>query len=381
MRALYVEPFETGSHQAFGAALERARDCEWIRWSLPGRHWKWRMRGAGLWFAAQARREPPGFLDVVLASSFTPLADLVALVPYLAQVPSVLYFHEDQWSYPERPDPEGAPVERADRDHHFGVTQLVSAAVADRCWFNSAHCRDAFLDGCKRFLARMPDARPEGLVEQIAERAEVVGFPVDLPTVDPATLRDVPAGPGRQRGPLLLWNHRWEHDKDPGRFFGACDQLASRGVPFRLAVCGETFRRVPPVFETARERHRERIEHWGHAPSRADYLALLRCAQVVVSTARHEFFGVSVLEAVHCGACPLLPAALAYPELFGSEFLYRDERELVDRLAAACVEWTCGDLDLRADRRQLTDRHAAEAVVPRLVGGLRGLASVGRRRS
>ena len=38
-------------------------------------------------------------------------------------------------------------------------------------------------------------------------------------------------------------------------------------------------------------------------------------ADVVVSTADHEFFGIGIVEATAAGAVPLLPRRLSYPEL------------------------------------------------------------------
>ena len=40
MRILYLEPFEGGSHAAFGAALREGVDANWVWLSLPARHWK-----------------------------------------------------------------------------------------------------------------------------------------------------------------------------------------------------------------------------------------------------------------------------------------------------------------------------------------------------
>ncbi len=38
-------------------------------------------------------------------------------------------------------------------------------------------------------------------------------------------------------------------------------------------------------------------------------------SDVIVSTAEHEFFGISVVEAIAAGAYPLLPRRLSYPEI------------------------------------------------------------------
>ena len=48
------------------------------------------------------------------------------------------------------------------------------------------------------------------------------------------------------------------------------------------------------IFEEAFTRLGDHVVHWGYQESRQDYLAILRAADVAVSTAEHEFFGVSM---------------------------------------------------------------------------------------
>jgi hypothetical protein len=74
--------------------------------------------------------------------------------------------------------------------------------------------------------------------------------------------------------------------------------------------------------------------------SRAEYCRALVEADVAVSTARQEFFGISAVEAAYAGCAPLLPDRLSYPELLPKEShptcLYADPDDLLRRL----TEWT-----------------------------------------
>ncbi len=357
MRILYVEPFEGGSHAAFSRTLMGALDADWTALTLPGRHWKWRMRGSAAYFAqahAAALAQP---YDLVVASSYVPLAELVGLAPALQGVPRVLYFHENQLTFPTQ-----GPAQP--RDHHFGFTQLVSSLAAQRCVFNSAYNRDSFLAAADTLLRRMPDAVPKGWVDTIRARSVVLGVPLPL-TQDPIApaLED-------PRGPLLLWNHRWEHDKNPGTCLRGLGTLADEGVAFRVAVCGQSFSRRPPVFEEMRPALAGRAVQWGHADA-ASYAALLDAADVVLSTAHHEFFGVSVMEAVHHGARPLVPDRLAYPELWPAPFRYPDDEAFVGALRGVLS----GPGPLRADRRELTHPFSAGALIPRFEALFEDVAS------
>ncbi|MEZ6196294.1 MAG: DUF3524 domain-containing protein [Planctomycetota bacterium] len=323
MRVLLLEPYDGGSHRRFLDELTRELDLDVLRLSRPARAWKWRMRFAAPDFAARLRalRAADRRFDLVIASTFLDLAAFRALAPAeIARRPHLLYFHENQFAYPAQREDE--------RDLHFGVTNFQSALAAERCLFNSRHNLESFLDAAADLARRAPDMDLTSLVPDVRSRSAVLPVPLDL-RAEPPCAAPRPAGP-----PLVLWNHRWEHDKDPEAFFRVVETVAARGLDFEVAVAGESFARRPAVFDEAPARLGARLVHHGFLPSRADYLSLLRRSALCVSTARHEFQGLAVLEAAAQGAHLLLPDRLSYPELFPDLARYRDEEDLLSRLAA-----------------------------------------------
>lgn len=290
------------------------------------------MHGAAVTLArrfAEIRR--PGLL---VATDMLDLAAFLALARRgCGDVPVLLYMHENQITYPLPADPERGPMRRqaGERDRHYGFVNFSSMLAADRVAFNSAYHRDELLTALPAFLRHFPDHREVERVAEIAARSLVL--PVGL------ELEGVPSPERASRGgggpPLLLWNQRWEYDKDPAALMRVLQRLSRSGPDFRLALCGQTYGRRPRSLESGIEALGERVIHAGHL-SRGRYLEMLGRADVVLSTARHEFFGVAVAEAVAAGAFPLVPARLAYPEVLPAEVhpacLYRDEDDLLERL-------------------------------------------------
>jgi glycosyltransferase involved in cell wall biosynthesis len=352
MRILALEPYYGGSHRAFLDGWSAAGRHEWTVLTLPAYKWKWRMRHAAVTFAGEVRQRltQGAQWDLVFCSDMLNLAEFLGLAPKeVRELPNLLYFHENQLTYPMRVESE--------RDYQFGLTNMTSALAAKVVWFNSGFHRDAFLQALKAFLNRMPDYQPFDAVDRIRAKAEV--FP---PGVHPLA----PRGP-REAGPLrILWAARWEHDKNPEEFFAALGQLQDRQVPFRISVIGEQFRETPEVFAWARQHFADRIDRWGYQEDRADYEAALHAADVFVSTATHEFFGLSAVETTLAGAYPLVPRRLAYPEVFDlprdqttEQFFYESGTSgLADRLA---------DLAARVETQDFASlRQALEAVQPQL---------------
>jgi glycosyltransferase involved in cell wall biosynthesis len=370
-----LEPYFSGSHRAFLEGLAARSSHEVKLFTLPGRYWKWRMYGGALTLARTALdyRAPGAELgiaagpDVFYASDMLDLPVFLAAVdPVLGRVPTVLYFHENQLTYP-------LPV-GVERDLGYGFKNIASAAMADAVVFNSEFHRKEFLRAAADLLAQMPDEELGWVIEDIQERSTVIPVGCDLRRFDAHQaqgLADRESGRwgDPQDGPLLLWNQRWEYDKAPGDLFAALYALQEAGVAFRLALAGPNQGTPTAEFLRTKEELADHIVQWGKVDSPSDYASLLWAADVVVSTAIHEFFGVAVVEAVYCGCRPVLPRRLSYPELIPgeahAEVLY-EPGELVAALARALAKpraWS-GDWQrtwvARFDWGTLRDRHDDE---------------------
>ncbi len=329
MKILALEPYFGLSHRTFFEGYKKYSRHEVEIWSLPPRKWKWRMRGSAYHFAERAAGLPSeARFDALIASDFLNLPDFLALAPRpFRDLPNLVYFHENQITYPLG---KFAPI-----DFHYGWINVSTAFAADRLLFNSQYHREEFLQAVRAVFRRMPDYVPERLVEKILEKSRLFPVGLDGAELDQARQRTsrLPGGP-----PAILWNHRWEYDKGPETFFEALARLKEEGIAFRLVVCGQPFKNQPPVFHQAREQLADRIDHFGFFPDRQKYLERACQCDLIVSTAVHEFFGVSVSEAIYLGCLPVLPKRLSYPEIIPPHlqplFLYSDDLKLVEFLKA-----------------------------------------------
>ena len=309
------------------------------------------MQGGALSLAEQASRL--GFRpDLVLATDMLNLAAFLGLTRgSLGDVPSVLYCHENQLTYPPQPGEK--------RDLTYGMINWLSMLAADRVFFNTWFHLQNWFEELPRLLRHFPDCTHTHRIPDVRVKARVLPVGCDLvrfgpyprasksmtveaaeqPKASNDSLRsDRVTSGGRALPPLILWNQRWEYDKAPETFFAALNALADRGVEFRVALAGMNYRQDAPEFETARDKLGARVVHFGHADA-ATYGALLRKADIVVSSAIHEFFGIAIVEAISQGCFPVLPNRLSYPELIPPRYhkacLYKNGDSLVELLGWA----------------------------------------------
>lgn len=341
-RGLVVEPFYGGSHRAFTDGLREHSAHELTLLTLPDGEWRQRMRRGAQELAAAAK-QTPGDFDFVVASDMLDLPAFLSLTrPRFSGLPVMAYFHENQFTYPR--------LRGTKFNSWFGQINYLTACTADVVAFNSAFHRDDFL-GALRTLAGQPN---NWLVESQIDAIEVKSCVLPV-GVELAWLDDFQMECDARSIPMILWNHRWEFDKAPEAFVRAIESLADEGTPFRLALCGDPGQNPYPGLLSLKDRFADRIEQFGFARSREEYARLLWRSDVVVSTARHEFFGVGMVEALYCGCFPVVPARYNYPalvpETLHARCLYKTEAELVDQLRAA----------LGAPRAELAGLHESGA--------------------
>ena len=320
-RFLYLEAFHGGSHKAFAEDILRHFPQNFELLSLPDRHWKWRMRGSAVAFAS--RIPNPEAYDGIVTTNMTSVGELKGLLgPGCPAV--LLYMHENQFDYPLKLEEK--------RDYHLAFTDFVSTASADMVLFNSKSHRSRFLEQCRRFLKRMPDFRCAEALAAIKEKSDVLYPASEL----------LPSGKGPSGSvPLIIWNHRWEHDKNPEAFFAALESVKKRGGQFRLALLGQRYQSAPAVFKEAETAFASEIVTSTYPESRKDYHAWLSRGDILISTAVQENFGISTVEAVAAGCYPLLPDRLSYPELIPeglhNRHLYNSPEELEEKLLELLV--------------------------------------------
>jgi glycosyltransferase involved in cell wall biosynthesis len=299
---LLIEPYYGGSHRQWADTYQRHTRHNLTLLTLPAQAWKWRMQGGAVTLARQfaERHLQP---DVILASDMIDLSTFRALTRHHTHhTPTALYFHENQLTYPQN--------YRQNHGWRYGFINYISALAADALYFNSQYHLDVFFDTLPRMLKHFYDFNELDTIPPLRQRAQVLPVGLDLQRYDthrPASLQpnDVP---------FLIWNHRWEADKNPLAFLQALDTLLAQDSPFKVAILGGPPQHYQSQFDTMRAKLGDRLVAFGHVDFPA-YVRLLWQADYVISTAYQEFFGVAIAEAIYCGCIPILPNRLNYPYL------------------------------------------------------------------
>ncbi|MBU0994332.1 MAG: DUF3524 domain-containing protein [Proteobacteria bacterium] len=321
MKLLFLESFFGGSHGEFAQGLVDHSNHDIDLITMPDRNWQWRMRGASLYFSHAIHNLAE--YDGLIVTDLMNLSDFKSLSAGMHCPPVLVYFHENQITYPDVPD----------RNHHvhFGIINITTALLADKILFNSKTHLDRFLNGIRQFVSQVPDFQPDWAYDRVVEKSDVlypgVGFPekVDLYEKDDTMT------------PLIIWNHRWGYDKNARAFFAAIDKALENGLDFRLAILGDNHSIYQDEFTQAKKRYGSRVVQFGYVADKHEYIEWLKKGDIVISTALQENFGMAVVEAIRYGCLPLLPKRLSYPEIlprkFHGDFMYGNRFDMDRKLA------------------------------------------------
>ncbi|MEA1980656.1 MAG: glycosyltransferase, partial [candidate division Zixibacteria bacterium] len=168
---------------------------------------------------------------------------------------------------------------------------------------------------------RMPDNKNLHLIKKIEQKSEIIY---------PGIYKIEPNFHKKNKYLHILWVARWEHDKNPDVFFDALKIIKEKNYDFNISVIGEQYINSPNIFNQAKEYFSDEIINYGYQDSVEKYTKILQSADLIISTANHEFYGISVIEAITAGAYPLLPDRLAYPEILQCDKFIENKRCFYD---------------------------------------------------
>lgn len=333
---LILEPFYGGSHKQLIDTIITSLDVNHITYdifTLPAKKWPWKARCGALILSELIPRDVE--YKTLFCSADLSLSEFIGLRQDLSSCHKVVYYHENQLVY---------PVQKTEKlDFQFGYNQILTALAADEVYFNSSYNLRSFVDNITGFLHRIPAYKPKDVKEKIETKSEVLYFPSQFENI-PMLSAKKEFSDGKMLH--IVWAHRWEYDKDPETFFNILLELQENGLKFCVSVLGQGFTDVPKIFAESKEKLKDgTIKNWGFVKDRNEYFSILQTADVAVSTAKHEFFGVSMMESTFCGCYPLCPNNLSYPEIYHSDCLYNTSRQLYKRLREFCLKpWLAANL-------------------------------------
>lgn len=302
MNILAIEPYYSGSHRAFLKGLMENSAHKITPIKLDYRRWKWRMHGDSVKLAEMSSHISEE-IDLLLVSSMTNLPAFLALTnPRFAFTPKVMIMHENQLT---QPMPEGE-----ERDLTYCYINYLSMLSADKLLFTTDHHLNELMEALPEFLDHFPDDKHYNTIDQIRDKSLVMYPGLNLSVFDAQ-----PDTRENNKRPVIVWNQRWQFDRNPTLFFKVLNRLNDIDLEFDLILAGDTQHKKPEEFEKAWKRFGDQITHFGYVENVENYSKLLHSGDIVVSTATHEFFCVAIMEAVYCGCHPLVPNRLHYPEL------------------------------------------------------------------
>lgn len=315
MKVLLLSGYDTLSHNKWcQGLLNNFPEIDWAYLKQPGRNFHWRIRSNPLNWSFDNPELLKEKYDLIIATSMVDLATLSGIYPNISNTRKIVYFHENQLTYPTsgsfsdfRPEP--------------AMVNIYAAMCADQVIFNTKYNMDSFVSGIKTFLQKMPDNNYGNLPDTIKTKSLIVPVPIDpIENTNSPRIKN-----------SIIWNHRWEYDKNPEDFYKACKILKEKDIDFKLIIMGKQFRNYPKAFDNIKNEFQDNILCYGEQDYQS-YLSWLHRGEYVISTAIHEFQGLAMMEAADCGAIPLVPNRLSYPELFEKKHIYGDTAEDLAKL-------------------------------------------------
>jgi len=333
---LALEPFYGGVRRTVLETVMRYSRHRWTLLKLPPRRIERRLAAAAHWFAEQLSRHWVGRVDLLFTSEVMNLADLLRLVPALAEKPTVVYFHENQLP------PVGQHAETS-----LHLVNMEAAAAATEIWFNSLYHLKMFLQRSSALVEIHPELSGRSIMPELTAKAQHMPPPVDLQACQ-AVVRDAAI----ERDPRLIFVDT--RDANLKVLNSGLGMLSRRGEECRLVTVG-------PLEGLEVDLPRTTISERDEA---AQWRAMHQAA-VLLSARPGAASDLHAVRALHVGCWPVFPDTGVYPELLPASMhpLCLYDGALAERLVTQLqnVWWVQQPQDYQTELMRIVSRYDAAA--------------------
>jgi glycosyltransferase involved in cell wall biosynthesis len=274
---------------------------------------RWVVRGYER-IVQSVRNMPPDLIFFFHSFNTFPVEVRRALQELSLHIPMVGYTHGSHW--------DKTDLVRLSRYPGLEYLDLANLLTLDRVLFDSNYIL--------RTVAQNVSEHSRTAAESIEAKARVVGLPVATRFIDSCRTTN------RFSRRTVVYNHSPVASKNPAEFIEVIGKVMARyevDVLFTRSFKGEQVNGSVELRELRRQFDDRVI--LGDDLNLKDYFRALWMADIQVSTAQHESFGIATLEAMYTENCCLLPTRGSYPEICSgnSEILYKSIDDLERRLS------------------------------------------------
>ena len=171
LKGLLLSAYDARSHQYWRKGIEEGiDDIDWTVLTLPARYFSWRIRGNSISFIDQYNEQLHQKYDFILATSMVDLATLRGIIPSLAAIPALVYFHENQFEYPQSLHQKF--------NLEAQMVNVYTAMSADMLIFNTEYNRYSFMAGCDQLMKKLPDFTLPNLSALLKQKSSIIPVPI-----------------------------------------------------------------------------------------------------------------------------------------------------------------------------------------------------------
>lgn len=183
-----------------------------------------------------------------------------------------------------------------DRMANVAWAQIGGGLFADHNVFNSAHCRQMFIDTASKWL------KPE-LIDSALKKSTLIPNGILEPELRPI-MHSNPI-------PIIIYNHRLQGYKNYKETFAVLAELWGEGLRFKLRYTSSTAENISEISNYP-------FVEIKLCATRAEYLKALAEGDLNVTNSKHETFCNAAIESMAYGQPLIAPNGVTFPEITGA---------------------------------------------------------------